>query len=39
MKASLATPNQRVNVSVRSVTGLANDAGPAPARPAGYAQR
>lgn len=39
MKASLAMPNQRVNLSVRSVTGLANDARPAPAWPAGYAQR
>ncbi len=28
MNAQLATPNQRVNLSVRSVTGLANGAGP-----------
>ena len=31
--------NNRVNLTVRPVTGLANRARPAPARPAGYAER
>jgi hypothetical protein len=32
-------PNNGVNLPVRTVTGLANSARPAPARPAGYAER
>ena len=33
------TPNNLVNLSVRPVTPLANDASAAPVRPAGYAGR
>lgn len=32
-------PNNRVNLSVRPVTPLANGASVAPVRPAGYAER
>ena len=34
-----ALPNNRVNLPVRPVTSLANDASAAPVRPAGYAER
>ena len=32
-------PNNRVNLTVRPVTAIANDAIAAPIRPAGYAER
>lgn len=35
----MTPPNNRVNPSGRTVTGLAKNARPAPAQPAGYAER